>query len=102
MVRSAYAGSTSPANTYGTCRPSTGAGPPACVLMTQRKSIFWAISTRILSGKSGLEPHLADFQFRSDWQRINLCNECSYAYEGGVALMRLLLMPFFLSPKNRE
>jgi hypothetical protein len=61
---------------------STGTEPSACVLMTQKKSMFWAISTRILSGKSGLEPHLADF--------VNF------------ARIGRELISVFLSPKNRE
>lgn len=105
MVRPAYAGSIIPVNIYGTCRPSTGMGPSACVPMTQEKSIFWAISTRIPLRKSGLELHLADFGVNSARTGSKLVSAMNVVMltKGVVALMRLLLMPFFSvqGPVNR-
>ena len=39
-------------------------------------------------------------QFRSDWERIHLCNECSYAYEGGSCIDEIIADAFFFEPTN--
>lgn len=41
-------------------------------------------------------------QFRSDWEKINLCNECSYAYKGGSRINEIITDAFFFKPKDRD
>jgi radical SAM protein with 4Fe4S-binding SPASM domain len=37
-------------------------------------------------------------QFRSDWQRIEICNRCSFAYEGGSCIDEIIAEAHYFNP----
>jgi hypothetical protein len=41
-------------------------------------------------------------QFCSDWEKINLCNECSYAYKGGSCINEIIADAFFFKSNGRD
>ena len=41
-------------------------------------------------------------QFRKDWEKINFCSECSYAYKGGNCEREAIADAFFFNPKGPD
>jgi len=39
-------------------------------------------------------------QFRADWERIDLCNHCSFAYEGGSCIDEIIAEAHFFKPTH--
>ncbi len=39
-------------------------------------------------------------QFRTDWEKINFCRECTYAYKGGNCAREAIADTFFFNPKG--
>jgi len=41
-------------------------------------------------------------QFRRDWEKLPLCRDCSYAYEGGNCYNQIIVDAFFFNTQDRD